>query len=49
MRLALGDIIDLVEHAHRPGTKKLYKARLLAWCSCCKENDVSPASLSLWS
>ena len=46
LRGASRDVIDLVEHAHRPGTKKLYRARWGAWVSWCERNDVSPASPS---
>ena len=46
MRGASDDVIDLVEHAHRPGTKRLYKARWDAWCKWCEENDISPVSPS---
>ena len=38
--------IDLVEQAHRPGTKKVYKARWKAWCKFCREKGFSPTSPS---
>ena len=38
--------IDLVEQAHRPGTKKVYKSRWKAWCKYCGEKGFSPTSPS---
>ena len=38
--------INLVEQAHRPGTKKVYKSRWKAWCKYCGEKGFSPTSPS---
>ena len=46
MRGASDDVIELVEHAHRPGTKKVYKARWISWCAWCKKNGVTVNSPS---
>ena len=46
MRGASEDVIDLVDHAHRPGTKKVYKARWISWCNWCRKNDVAANSPS---
>ena len=37
-------MINLVEHAHRPGTKQLYKSRWAAWCKWCVVNKVDPSA-----
>ena len=46
MQGASDDVIELVEHAHRPGTKKVYKARWISWCGWCKKNSVAANSPS---
>ena len=43
-RGASEDVIDLVEQAHRPGTKKIYQSRWKAWCTYCKEKSITPTS-----
>ena len=41
-RGASNEVIDLVQQAHRPGTKALYDARWSAWHNWCSSNDVNP-------
>ena len=41
-RGASDDVIDLVQQAHRPGTKALYDARWSAWHNWCSKNDINP-------
>ena len=43
-RGASEDVIELVELAHRSGTKKIYKSRWEAWCRYCKKKKISPTS-----
>ena len=38
-RGASEDVIELVELAHRSGTKKIYKSRWEAWCRYCKKKE----------
>ena len=45
-RGASDDVIDFVDQAHRPGTKKIYRARWKAWCQYCARKDISPTSPS---
>ena len=45
-RGASDEVIDLVEQAHRPGTKKIYRARWKAWCNYCALKGFSPTSPS---
>ena len=43
-RGASEDVIELVDLAHRSGTKKIYKSRWEAWCRYCKKKKISPTS-----
>ena len=41
-RGATPEVIELIEHAHRPGTKKLYDSRWAMWHRWCSQNNVDP-------
>ena len=41
-RGATPEVIELIEHAHRPGTKKLYDSRWAMWHQWCSRNKVDP-------
>ena len=45
-RGASADVINLVEQAHRPGTKKLYDARWSAWSKWCSKQKINPVKPS---
>ena len=45
-RGASDEVIDFVDQAHRPGTKKVYRSRWTAWCQYCVRKDISPTSPS---
>ena len=45
-RGASTDVLNLVEQAHRPGTKKLYDSRWLSWSRWCSDQDVNPVKPS---
>lgn len=45
-RGASDEVIEFVDQAHRPGTKKIYRARWEAWCQYCAHKDISPTSPS---